>query len=503
MSISVESKHELPMVIQGGMGVGISDYRLAREVSLAGIRNNLPTLGVISEAATEALMVRRLQNGDQEGHMRLALASFPNREIAEEVLNKYLNTDERPNVLNYMPKLEDIISNDPQKKRDMMLLAVTSSYAEVWLAKNGWEKDGNTPEQDELNKKVMIGANSLEKVQALHLFKLYGQILAGVDYVIMGAGIPGQVPHILDLLAENRPATYEVDLVDPRGKFDVTFDPKEIFPDGNFPELSRPKFIAIVASNTLAKKMARVADGIIIEGPTAGGHNAPSRDGEEEYGEKDIVYLDRIRKDVKIPFWLAGSYGTSEKLVEALEEGATGVQVGTKFAFSDESGLIPDLKKEGIRRIKANSFKVKTSFIVSPTSFPFKVALLGSTLSEPILYEDRHRICELGYLVQFFKGKNEKIQARCPAEPIKAFIKKGGKFEATEGRVCLCSALCATAGYGKKGELPIVTSGDDTESVKVMVPGEKDSYTAEEAIIDMFKEVTPKQLEDHKLKWAA
>ena len=37
-----------------------------------------------------------------------------------------------------------------------------------------------------------------------------------------------------------------------------------------------------------------------------------------------------------LPFWLAGGYGSAEKLKEALAEGAAGIQVGTAFAFCDE-----------------------------------------------------------------------------------------------------------------------------------------------------------------------
>ena len=46
----------IPPIIQGGMGVGISDWRLARAVSLRG------QLGVVSGTALDTVMVRRLQD---------------------------------------------------------------------------------------------------------------------------------------------------------------------------------------------------------------------------------------------------------------------------------------------------------------------------------------------------------------------------------------------------------------------------------------------------------
>ena len=62
-----------PRVIQGGMGVGVSDWKLARSVSSMG------ALGVVSGTALDILMVRRLEQGDQCGHVRRALAAFPDQ----------------------------------------------------------------------------------------------------------------------------------------------------------------------------------------------------------------------------------------------------------------------------------------------------------------------------------------------------------------------------------------------------------------------------------------
>lgn len=69
-------KRELPVLIQGGMGVAVSDWRLARAVSEAG------HLGIVSSTALDAVMARRLQLGDPGGHIRRALAAFPVPEAA-------------------------------------------------------------------------------------------------------------------------------------------------------------------------------------------------------------------------------------------------------------------------------------------------------------------------------------------------------------------------------------------------------------------------------------
>src|SRR6187401_406127 len=72
-----------PLIIQGGMGVGISDWRLARAVSSQG------QLGVVSGTALDVILVRRLQTGDPGGHMRQALAQFPMPDLAERICRKY------------------------------------------------------------------------------------------------------------------------------------------------------------------------------------------------------------------------------------------------------------------------------------------------------------------------------------------------------------------------------------------------------------------------------
>src|SRR5512145_2771431 len=73
----------LPRIIQGGMGVGVSDWRLANAVSRVG------QMGVVSGTAIDAVLVRRLQMGDAGGHMRRAMAAFPVPGVAESALERY------------------------------------------------------------------------------------------------------------------------------------------------------------------------------------------------------------------------------------------------------------------------------------------------------------------------------------------------------------------------------------------------------------------------------
>ena len=73
---------------------------------------------------------------------------------------------------------------------------------------------------------------------------------------------------------------------------------------------------------------------------------------EPVYGERDRVNIPEMR-EMGVPFWLAGGFGNAEKLRDALDQGAAGIQVGTAFAFSEESGLRPDLKTKLISQAVA------------------------------------------------------------------------------------------------------------------------------------------------------
>jgi nitronate monooxygenase len=266
--------------------------------------------------------------------------------------------------------------------------------------------------------------------------------------------------------------------------------------------LRRPKFLAIIASNTLAMTMVKKAngrvDGFVIEGPTAGGHNAPPRGkmeldagGEPVYGERDRVDLDKIR-ELGLPFWLAGEYGSAAKLQAARTAGAEGIQVGTAFAFCDESGLHADYKRKLLKKVVAGEVRVFTDPVASPTGFPFKVAQLEGTLSDKDVYESRPRICDLGYLREAYRTPEGKVDFRCPGEPLSLYLAKGGSRENTPGRKCLCNALVANIGHAqvrnrKHVEQGLVTSGDDLRNIGQFLPDGADCYKAADVIRELLE----------------
>ncbi|MEO7985243.1 MAG: nitronate monooxygenase, partial [Gemmatimonadales bacterium] len=96
----------LPLVIQGGMGIGVSDWRLARAVSMRG------QLGVVSGTGLDAVLVRRLQDGDEGGSMRRAMERFPLPRVAQEVLHRYHLPGGRPAGVAYksIPVWKQVVS---------------------------------------------------------------------------------------------------------------------------------------------------------------------------------------------------------------------------------------------------------------------------------------------------------------------------------------------------------------------------------------------------------
>ena len=470
-----------PLVIQGGMGVAVSSWRLARAVSRTG------QLGVVSGTALDAVFGRRLQRGDPAGDRRRALAAFPAPAIAGRVLERYFIPGGKAADVPF--RAIPMASFPP--KRDQLELVVTANFVEVWLAKEG---HGGA-----------VGVNLLEKVQAPTIPALHGAMLAGVDVVLMGAGIPRTIPGILDRLARGDAAELALDVADktPKEEFALAFDPAE-FLEAQPPTLARPEFLAIVSSATLAsmllKKSTGRVDGFVIEGPTAGGHNAPPRGplqlnarGEPIYGQRDNADLAAFRA-LGAPFWLAGSWGTPAGLARALDEGAAGIQAGTLFAFCRESGLTDELKRQTIELVRRGAADVVTDPLASPTGFPFKVLQLEGSLSDAELAAQRRLTCDLGYLRRAYRREDGGVGWRCPAEDVDAFVRKGGAPGETAGRKCICNALLANVGLAQlrgdgSAELPLVTCGDGIDAIAPLIATGDGSYSAEEVVEHLLSDV--------------
>lgn len=458
------------------MGIGVSDWRLARAVSARG------QLGVVSGTGLDSVLARRLQDGDAGGHLRRAMSRFPIPDVAAPALARYFKPGGRASGEPY--RLLPVYRQFATHKREA--ITMLAAFVEVFLAREGHDNP--------------VGINLLTKVQRPNLATLYGAMLAGVDYVLMGAGIPREIPAVLDALSQHHAASLRYDVLGlpPGSEVRITLEPAEYWQEVP-PPLQRPKFLPIVASNSLATMLARKSggriDGFVVEGPTAGGHNAPPRGdpalnhrGEPVYGERDEVDFAKLR-DLGLPFWIAGGAGSPAALRDARERGAAGIQVGTLFAFCDESGVAATLKQSVLAQAAAGGIDVFTDPLASPTGYPFKVVRANADAApEPA----RARICDLGYLRTAHYTADGDLVYRCPAEPVEQFVAKGGEVGETVGRRCLCNALMANIGLpqlraGGVVESHLLTSGDELRSIATFLHG-RSHYSAADVIDHLLSE---------------
>lgn len=458
----------LPEIIQGGMGIAVSNWCLARAVAQCG------ELGVVSGTAMDTVLVRRLQDGDPGGHMRRALAAFPDQRMVAPILGKWFipggRVDGKPYRLKSLPTVE-------MSTEDEALLIV-ANFVEVYLAKEG--HDG------------YVGINLLEKIQLPTLPSLFGAMLAGVDAVLMGGGIPLAIPGVLDALARMEPVELKLHLVSAATEqaHALRFDPTQ-FTSAAIQPLKRPQFLAVISSDILAKTLVRKAsgsvDGFVVEHYTAGGHNAPPRR-EGAYTERDVCNIEKLPALGK-PFWLAGGCSSPERFQAAKAAGAHGIQVGTAFACTEESGILPAIKAEIIQRYRQKDLEVITDFQASPTGYPFKrVELKEQTTTEPC------RVCDLGYLRHVFEKEDGSIAYRCPAGPTTRYLANGGTEEEAKGKHCLCNGLLATIGLGqiRDGQPipPLVTWGEDMSFLDAILEPQDSSFSVERLINYLRSEVT-------------
>lgn len=480
-----------PKIIQGGMGIYISSPHLARTVSMLGQQ------GTVSGVTLERILVRMLQNGDLDGRMRRALAHFPFPHISEEVVNAFF-------VEGGIPKgktIKGIPFFSLYPSEILIKTVICANFVFAWLAKEGHSNP--------------VSINYLEKVSMPHIYAITGAMLAGIDIITIGAGIPIKIPAVINAILKWEIVSYPIPVLGKDGKtflHPMIFEPETFLGKKPF-EITKPKFLPIISSNLLAtlflaKLPAGSVYGFVVEEPIAGGHNAPPRKTTYDdwgnllpiYGDKDKVDYAKL-SETGIPFWIGGGFASPERLKWALSVGAKGIQVGSLFALSDESGMYAEIRKRMRVRAFNESLVVKTDMRASPTGYPFKVAQIDDTVSNQAVYEARKRVCSQGGLIELYEKeafldkkiilekeddceKEEGISVgyRCAAEPVDKFVAKDGDIADTAGRKCLCNGLLAATGLNDDKEPAIVTIGDDLSFLKHLMNNENASYSAEDAI---------------------
>lgn len=501
-------------LIQGGMGVYVSNWQLARAVAT---ERPGETAGTVSGTALDVVYVRLLQLGDPGGHVRRALAAFDERfgvAVGHSICERYFVAGGKTPEARFKSAPMVAVHGQVEAQaaggeRQVIPLAldpavvellIATGFAEVWLAKEGHSG------------KIFI--NFLNKIELPLLYAMYGAMLAGVDGVVVGAGNPDGLPALCSRLANHEPVSRDLPvLYQSAGEtFALPFVPCQVC-DGALAHvpLKRPAFLAIVTLHDLAQSLAASAteppDGLIVENHTAGGHNANpagalQRDelGQPIYGDRDVTDLAAIRA-VGLPFWLAGGYGSHSQLQAARAAGAAGIQAGSVFALAEESGLRPEYRLAILQALRDgvdDATLVRTT-LVSPTGFSFKVVRLPGTLADEEVFERRRRICDIGLLQQVGVSAPDKhgsrnLFQRCAAAPVEGYLGKRGLARNTEGRRCLCNGLLACVGLGQVKahdgqaveEPAIVTLGDQLDGVRRLSRSGQVRYWARDAVADLL-----------------
>src|SRR5512140_273289 len=169
----------MPRLIQAGMGVRISGARLANAAARLG------ALGVVSGAGLRHIVIEEVRAG-QEEVLRVA-KTFPIARYVEELLAWAPGGPK-----NGRPVPVD--DADPARAGLPQRLSVIATFVEVVRAKEGH--------------RGKVGVNVMWKCALTVLPTIYGAMLAGVDALLCGAGVPMEMPDIIRRLRAGEDLAY-------------------------------------------------------------------------------------------------------------------------------------------------------------------------------------------------------------------------------------------------------------------------------------------------------
>jgi NAD(P)H-dependent flavin oxidoreductase YrpB (nitropropane dioxygenase family) len=178
-------------------------------------------------------------------------------------------------------------------------------------------------------------------------------------------------------------------------------------------------------------RLSRLPDYVVVEGPLAGGHLGFGMNDWAQYDLATIVaeiaaYLKAENLD--IPLIPAGGIFTGSDAVSYLENGASAVQVATRFTVANECGL-PDKTKQEYFKASESDIEVNG---ISPTGYPMRMLK-----SSPAIGSGVRPNCEsYGYLLDA-GGKCDYINSY--NREIK--LHPNGKNISVMDKTCLCTHM--------------------------------------------------------------
>lgn len=264
-----------------------------------------------------------------------------------------------------------------------------------------------------------IGMNIMVAVINQYEDSVLGSMDGGVDAIISGAGLPMALPEIV--LRHERHS--EVALV---------------------PIVSSGRAMEIIFKRW--KRTGRLPDAVVVEGPRAGGHIA-WRDVAEALAPEN--HLDNLLKEVfevvkdwgNIPVIAAGGVYTHEDITRYIDMGCAGVQMGTRFLATYESGANAQYKKMLVE-CKEEDIEL-ASKPGSPCGMLFHV-IKQSPFYQQAVARERAPKCDKGYLLN--KG-------HCPS-----------KHE-NEKTFCICNGLLSSIDLNNQNEKNLYTVGANAHRI--------------------------------------
>lgn len=186
-----------------------------------------------------------------------------------------------------------------------------------------------------------------------------------------------------------------------------------------------------------ARRVDRLPDYVIVEGPLAGGHLGF---GVDEWRQADLgtqfhEVRDLVRREgLELPVIPAGGIFTGGDAVAFMQQGAAAVQVATRFTITRECGLPEHAKQVYLRAGEADIVVSE----VSPTGYPMRLLR-----QSPALGSNLRPGCETyGYLLD---GEGGCAYLRAYQEtPVDPF---NGRKAPVQDKVCLCTHMHAHRVY--------------------------------------------------------
>ena len=173
--------------------------------------------------------------------------------------------------------------------------------------------------------------NVMVKLVGSYRQSIEGAVKGGANMIVSGAGLPTNLPELVEQFAGTK--NHNIALV---------------------PIVSSADVLDILI-NRYWMKQGHLPDAVVLEGPKAGGHIGFSyktikRSGANFLNDYDLfdVLLDpvlEVASRYSIPVFVAGGIRTHENIEYALRRGAAGVQIGSPFVATPESGASDHFKQ--------------------------------------------------------------------------------------------------------------------------------------------------------------